>query len=109
MDEGHNHRVRIESVVQSLTNPIFHDDRKSIERCASLEASHLLGLEKSELERAECLRLTLVPIPVLMLVDVPFQTVSVRWLARLVYTLQRSCAVAMLSIELLDRRLRSAP
>jgi hypothetical protein len=116
VDEGHTQRVCIEGEVKTLTNPIFHDDRKSIARWfssqaryASLEAGHLLSLDKSDLARADRLRLTLVPVPVLMF----FYVLLIKrclldgwpgWY----YALQRSCAEAMLSIELLDRRLRSA-
>jgi glycosyltransferase involved in cell wall biosynthesis len=115
-DEGHTQRVHIEGEVQTLTNPIFHDDRKSIARWfssqaryASLEAGHLLSLEKSSLGRADRLRLMLVPAPILIFIHVLFikRCILDGW-PGWYYTLQRSCAEGMLSIELLDRRLRSA-
>jgi glycosyltransferase involved in cell wall biosynthesis len=116
MDEGHTQRVRIEGELRTLSNPIFHDDRKSIARWfssqaryASLEAGYLLSLKKSELGRADRLRLMLVPVPVLMLFYVLLikQCLFDGW-PGWYYALQRSCAEAILSIELLDRRLRSA-
>lgn len=113
-NEGHSHRVRINGDLLALTNPIYHDDRKSISRWfssqaryAALEASHLLSLEKSDLERVDRLRLMLVPVPILMFIYVLFikRCLLDGW-PGWYYTLQRSCAEAMLSIELLDRRLR---
>src|SRR5450631_1585726 len=50
VDEGHTQRVRIDGGLLTLTNPIYHDDRKPISRWfgsqaryVSLEASHLLS------------------------------------------------------------------
>jgi glycosyltransferase involved in cell wall biosynthesis len=115
VDEGHTQRVQIEGEVQSLVNPICHDDRKSIARWfnsqaryASLEATHLLSLEKSQLERVDRLRLMLVPVPIMTFFYVLFikRCLFDGW-PGWYYTLQRVCAEAMLSIELLDRRLRA--
>ena len=115
MDEGHTQRVRIEGEIKTLTNPIFHDDRKPIARWftsqaryAALEAGHLLSLKKSELGRADRLRLMLVPVPLLMFIYILFikRCLLDGW-PGWYYTLQRSCAEVMLSIELIDRRLRS--
>jgi hypothetical protein len=114
VDEGHTQRVRIEGEVRSLTNPIFHDDRKSMTRWfssqaryASLEAGHLLSLKKSDLRRVDRLRLMLVPAPVLVFFYVLFikRCLLDGW-PGWYYALQRLCAEMMLSIELLDRRLR---
>jgi glycosyltransferase involved in cell wall biosynthesis len=116
VSEGHTQRVHIDGVVQTLRNPIFHDDRKSIARWfssqaryASLEADYLLGLDKSELGCISRLRLMLVPAPILMFIYVLFvkRCLLDGWHGWY-YALQRSCAEAMLSIELLDRRLRLA-
>src|ERR1700683_1102552 len=115
VDEGHTQRVRIDGEIQTLVNPIFHDDRKSIARwfCsqaryASLEASYLLSLEKSQLGRVDRLRLMVVPVPILIFIYLLFikRCLLDGW-SGWYYTLQRVCAEAMLSIELLDQRLRS--
>lgn len=115
VDEGHTQRVRIDGDLLTLANPIFHDDRKAITRWfssqaryASLEAGHLLSLEKSDLRRVDRLRLMLVPAPVLIFIYVLFikRCLLDGW-PGWYYTLQRSCAEVMLSIELLDRRLRA--
>lgn len=114
-NEGHAHRVRIEGDLLTLANPIYHDDRKPISRWfgsqaryVSLEANHLLNSDRSKLGRVDRLRLLIVPAPVLMF----FYLLIIKrclldgwpgWY----YTSQRVCAETMLSIELLDRRLRS--
>jgi glycosyltransferase involved in cell wall biosynthesis len=114
-DEGHTQRVSIEGDLLTLTNPIYHDDRKPISRWfgsqaryVSLEASHLLNSDRSKLARIDRLRLFIVPAPVLMF----FYLLIIKrclldgWRGWY-YTSQRVCAETMLSIELLDRRLRS--
>ena len=114
-DEGHAHHVRIEGDLLTLTNPIYHDDRKPISRWfdsqaryVSLEASHLLSSDGSKLGRVDRLRLFIVPAPVLLF----FYLLIIKrclldgWRGWY-YTSQRVCAETMLSIELLDRRLRS--
>jgi glycosyltransferase involved in cell wall biosynthesis len=115
VDEGHTQRVRINGEVQTLINPIFHDDRKSISRWyssqaryASLEADHLLSFKRSALGHEDRIRLMLVPAPILTFIYVLLikRCLLDGW-PGWYYTLQRSCAEAMLSIELIDRRLRS--
>jgi glycosyltransferase involved in cell wall biosynthesis len=114
VDEGHTQRVQISGELQTLVNPIFHDDRKPISRWfisqtryAALEASYLLGREQSNL--VDRLRLLVVPSPLLMFFYVLFvkRCLLDGW-PGWYYALQRACAETMLSIEILDRRLRSA-
>ena len=115
VDEGHTQRVRIDGELLQLKHPIYHDDRKPISRWfssqaryASLEAGHLLTMDTSKLGSADRLRLLMLPAPMLMFFYVLFikRCLLDGW-SGWYYTLQRSCAEAMLSIELLDRRLRS--
>jgi glycosyltransferase involved in cell wall biosynthesis len=115
VDEGHTQRVRIDGELLQLNHPIYHDDRKPISRWfssqaryASLEASHLLTRDASKLGRADRLRLLILPAPVLMFFYVLFikRCVLDGW-SGWYYTFQRVCAETMLSIELLDRRLRA--
>ena len=115
VDEGHTQRVRIDGETFNLIHPIYHDDRKPISRWfssqaryASLEASHLLSRERSKLGSVDRLRLLIVPAPVLMFFYVLFikRCLLDGW-PGWYYALQRVCAETMLSIELLDRRLRS--
>jgi glycosyltransferase involved in cell wall biosynthesis len=115
VDEGHAHRVCIDGEFLHLTHPIYHDDRKPISRWfssqaryASLEASHLLSRDIAKLGGADRLRLLILPAPVLMFFYVLFikRCLLDGW-SGWYYTFQRVCAETMLSIELLDRRLRS--
>jgi glycosyltransferase involved in cell wall biosynthesis len=115
VDEGHTQRVRIEGELGTLAYPIFHDDRKPISRWfgsqaryAALEATYLLDRERSSLVGVDRLRLLIVLAPLLMLMYVLFvkRCLFDGW-PGWYYALQRACAEAMLSIELLDRRLRS--
>jgi glycosyltransferase involved in cell wall biosynthesis len=116
VDEGHTQRVCIQGELLHLSHPIYHDDRKPIGRWfssqvryASLEASHLLSKEKiSTLGRVDRIRLLIWPAPILMF----FYLLLVKrclfdgW-SGWYYAFQRVCAEMMLSIELLDRRLRA--
>lgn len=115
VDEGHTQRVRIEGELLQLNDPIYHDDRKPISRWfssqaryAALEASHLLTRDVSKLGRVDRLRLLILPAPVLMFFYVLFikRCLLDGW-SGWYYTFQRVCAEMMLSIELLDRRLRA--
>jgi hypothetical protein len=115
VDEGHTQRVHIDGEVSNLNNPIYHDDRKPISRWfssqaryASLEANHLLSRDTGKLGGADRLRLLILPVPVLMFLYVLFvkRCLLDGW-SGWYYAFQRLCAETMLSIELLDRRLRS--
>lgn len=115
VDEGHTQRVNVAGQVSKLAAPIYHDDRKPLgrwigsqARYAALEASYLLGGRKGKLDLMDRIRLALVPGPFMVLI----YTLIVRrclfdgwpgWY----YTLQRVCAEILLSLEILDRRLRS--
>jgi hypothetical protein len=115
VDEGHTQRVRIDGELGTLAHPIFHDDRKPISRWfasqtryAALEAGYLLSRDRSKLVGVDRLRLLIIPAPVLMFFYVLFikRCLFDGWLGWY-YALQRVCAEIMLSIELLDRHLRS--
>jgi glycosyltransferase involved in cell wall biosynthesis len=115
VNEGHTQRVRIDGELLHLNHPIYHDDRKPISRWfssqaryVSLEASYLLTRDVWELGRADRLRLLIVPAPVLMFFYLLFikRCLLDGW-SGWYYTFQRGCAETMLSIELLDRRLRA--
>jgi glycosyltransferase involved in cell wall biosynthesis len=117
VDEGHTQRVRIDGELSQLNDPIYHDDRKPISRWfssqaryAALEASDLLTGDVSKLGRVDRLRLLILPAPVLMFFYVLFikRCLLDGW-SGWYYTFQRVCAEMMLSIELLDRRLRAQP
>ena len=107
--------MRIHGKLLHLNHPIYHDDRKPIfrwfssqARYVALEASYLLSRDVSNLGRADRLRLLILPAPVLMVFYVLFikRCLLDGW-SGCYYTFQRGCAETMLSIELLDRRLRA--
>jgi glycosyltransferase involved in cell wall biosynthesis len=115
LDEGHTQRVRIDGQLSHLNHPIYHDDRKPISRWfssqaryVSLEARYLLSQDRSTLRSVERIRLLMVPAPIMVF----FYVLIVKrclfdgwpgWY----YALQRVCAETMLSIELVDHRLRA--
>jgi hypothetical protein len=115
VDEGHTQRVRIDGKTLNLIHPIYHDDRKPITRWfgsqaryASLEANRLLSRDRSSLGSADRIRLLIVLAPVIVFFYVLlFKRCLLDGWPGWYYALQRVCAEAMLSIELLDRRLRS--
>jgi glycosyltransferase involved in cell wall biosynthesis len=118
-DEGHGHRVRIEGRVLSLRSRILHDDRKPLERWfaeqdryAQIEARHLLrsrgqGAGSGELNAADRVRRLMVVAPWL----VCFYTLFAKGLIfegwpGWHYVLQRTLAEAILSLRLIEARLR---
>ncbi len=115
VDEGHTQRVRVNGELSHLNCPIYHDDRKPIARWfssqaryASLEASHLLSRDVSKLGHVDRVRLLILPAPFLMFLYALFikRCLLDGW-SGWYYAFQRVCAETMLSIELLDRRLRA--
>ena len=113
-EEGHGHRVEIDGPVKALAAPIFHDDRKPIDRWfrsqfgyARREADHLLGSDRTTLGRIDRLRLVGWPAPIIMLIYTLFVRGCIfdGW-AGIYYSFQRTIAELMLAVELLDRHLR---
>jgi len=113
-DDGHTQRLRISGSVDELKNPLAHDDRKSLSnwvgsqhRYAKLEASKLLATEPEKLDRVDRIRLMggpavlFTPLYCLLFKGLLFQGWP-GWY----YTLQRTLAELLLSLEILDRRLR---
>ncbi len=113
-DEGHGHRVRVNGMICDLPGCIYHDDRKPIDRWfrsqigyARREADHLLSADPAELGRIDRLRLHAWIAPLIM----PLYMLLARGCildgrAGLYYAFQRTVAELMLSIEIMDRRLR---
>lgn len=114
-NEGHGHRVQIEGDVLPLKTAILHDDRKPMGRWldsqrgyAKREAEHLQSVDPTALRFADRIRHRIVPAPPAVF----FYTLLVKrclldgwpgyW-----YVLQRTYAEILLSLELLDRRLRA--
>jgi glycosyltransferase involved in cell wall biosynthesis len=112
-NEGHGHRVRIEGVVKELNGVIYHDDRKPLrrwlrsqQRYAREEADYLLG-GGAKLSRIDRVRAMGYPAPILVVFYVLFIRGCIfdGW-AGWHYTLQRLLAEALISLEVVDRRLR---
>ena len=113
-DEGHGHRVHVDGTLRDLSGRIDHDDRKPIDRWfrsqigyARREADHLLSADPAELRRIDRLRLHVWIAPLIM----PLYMLLARGCildgrAGLYYAFQRTVAELMLSIEIMDRRLR---
>jgi hypothetical protein len=69
VDEGHTQRVRIGGALLALTNPIYHDDRKSTGRWFNSQvgyvslAGRLLMGDRESVRPIDHVRLLLVPAP----------------------------------------------
>jgi hypothetical protein len=114
-NEGHGHRVMIEGEVRPLAGAIYHDDCKPLARWiasqqgyARREADYLLATPRLKLTRIDRIRLMGWPAPILVF----FYTLLWKrcvldgwpgWL----YVLQRTFAETIISIEVVDRRLRA--
>jgi glycosyltransferase involved in cell wall biosynthesis len=114
--DGHAHRLTTPAgkAAVPLSNFVHHDDRKPLTewlrnqiRYASLEATKLRGTPRSELSTADRIRVTTLLGPLLVL---PYCLVAQRGLLDgwpgLYYALQRTLAELILSLMLLDQRLR---
>ena len=112
--DGHAQRLRVRGGIGDLAAPIRHDDRKPLAvwfanqvRYAGQEADKLLATSGSRLGFADRLRLAILPAPFAALLYALFWKGGVLdgW-PGLYYALQRALAEALLSVTLLDRRLR---
>jgi glycosyltransferase involved in cell wall biosynthesis len=114
--DGHTQRLYLTGRTGTLQSPIFHDDRKSIDRWlndqlryAGQEARHLLDTPAKDLSRLDRLRRGMVVAPGLVFL----YTLLGRGLVfdgwrGWHYTLQRTLAELLLSLRLVDGTLRSA-
>jgi glycosyltransferase involved in cell wall biosynthesis len=113
-NEGHGHRVSIGGVVLQLAAAIYHDDRKSLGRWftsqqlyARREAEYLLNSDRTELGRADRIRLAAWPAPFAVLVYTLFVKGCLLdgwpgWF----YALERLLAETLLALEIIERRVR---
>jgi glycosyltransferase involved in cell wall biosynthesis len=113
--EGHGHRVVIEGNVIDLKAPIFHDDRKPLARWfdsqrnyAQEEAQFLLSADRRTLNMMDRMRLACWPAPFAALFYALFCRGGILdgwpgWY----YALQRTLAEILISLEIIDRRLRN--
>lgn len=111
---GHGHRVAIDGEISPLAGVIYHDDRKPLarwfdsqQRYARAEARYLIETPREKLKRMGRIRRLGWASPIAVL----FYTLFVKgcildgwpgWY----YALQRLCAETLITLELLDLRLR---
>ena len=114
-NEGHGHRVVVDGKVAELTGKILHDDRKPLSRWfasqqgyARQEADYLLSASRSALNPADRVRRMAWPAPPLALLYTLFvkRCIFDGW-PGWVYAMQRALAEIMITVEILDRRLRA--
>ena len=116
VDEGHSEQLRVKGKLAKLKGKIWHDDRKPLsrwfqsqDRYSEIEATYLLGAKTEELNRADRIRkkwLILAPM------GMPIYLLLVRGLIfdgwnGWYYAFQRTVAEMMLSLRLLEAKLRS--
>ena len=115
VDEGHSEQLRVKGKLAKLKGKIWHDDRKPLrrwfqaqDRYSEIEATYLLGAKNEELNRADRIRKKwLVVAPMGM----PIYLLLVRglifegWIGWY-YAFQRTVAEMMLSLRLLEQKLR---
>lgn len=114
VQDGHTQRVRVEGVVESLSNVIYHDDRKSLSswfdaqsRYARLEAEKLRTAQWSALRWPDRIRRLRVVAPFAMLIYCLFvKGLILDGRAGVFYSFQRACAELLLSLYLIDHDLR---
>ena len=112
--DGHTQILRIDGLHGSLRTRVDHDDRKPLsrwfasqDRYALLEAEKLMSLPPGALSTQDRVRRTMVlgPVFVFLYTLILRGTLLEGWCGWY-YTLQRTAAEIMLSLRLLDRRLK---
>ncbi len=115
-DDGHAHRVAVDGPVGQLATPIAHDDRKPLSRWLSAqwryaeqEADKLGAADPARLSLPDRLRRRIVIAPWLVFGYVLFaRGLALDGWRGWHYAMQRLIAEAILSLALVDRRLRGA-
>jgi glycosyltransferase involved in cell wall biosynthesis len=112
-NEGHGHRVMLSGDIRQLRGVIYHDDRKPLSRWfesqrryAQREADYLIASSPDALRSIDKIRLMswLAPVAVLCHTLVIRRGILDGW-PGWYYALQRLVAEALLSLEIIDRRL----
>ena len=116
MGEGHTQQLRVKGKLAKFKGKIWHDDRKPLsrwfqsqERYAELEAKYLLGEKSERLSRLDRLRRNWIIVAPLIM---PIYLLLIRGLIfdgwnGWYYTFQRTTAEMMLSLRLLEHKLKS--
>ena len=123
VDEGHTQQLRVKGKLAKFKGKIWHDDRKPLNRWfqsqvrySEIEAAYLehgegsmeKGVERTELNRVDKMRKWLIIVPLAM----PIYLLLVRGLIfdgwnGWYYAFQRTVAEMMLSLRLLEQKLRT--
>ena len=114
--DGHAHRIVLAGRIEELRGCIYHDDRKPLSRWldsqrsyARHEAEHLEQSGAAAMRWQDRIRMVIGFTPILMFVYVyVVRGAILEGRHGLYYALQRAYAELLLSLELLDRRLRRA-
>ncbi|MDG1953014.1 MAG: glycosyltransferase family 2 protein [Gammaproteobacteria bacterium] len=109
-DEGHGHRVKVDGIVDRLTAPILHDDRKSLERWldsqrrySKIEASFLMAANFNTLSLQDKLRRGVwLSVPLVFLYTLFWKRCLFDGRCGFLYVLQRTFAEVLLAIEILE-------
>jgi hypothetical protein len=114
VNEGHGHRVTISGNLGWLTGKIYHDDRKPLSRWfatqqhyAAEEANYMLSSNRGALQGFDRIRLTgwLAPAVAFLHALIVKGCLFDGW-PGWYYALQRLLAETMITLEIIDRRLR---
>jgi glycosyltransferase involved in cell wall biosynthesis len=116
VDEGHSEQLRVKGKLAKLKGKIWHDDRKPLNRWfqsqiryAEIEATYLLGTNSEKLNRADRIRkkwLILAPMGMPIYLLLVHGLIFDGWNGWY-YAFQRTVAEMMLSLRLLEHKLRS--
>lgn len=114
---GHGHRVVLDGPVERLSNAIHHDDRKPLGRWfkaqiryAEKESEYLIATPADRLKLADRIRKRMILAPPLVfLYCLIGRRLFLDGRAGWFYVFQRTLAEILLSLDLLERRLKSAP
>ena len=116
VDEGHSEQLRVKGKLAKLKGKIWHDDRKPLsrwfqsqDRYSEIEATYLLGANNEKLNRADRIRKKWL---ILASMGMPIYLLLVRGLIfdgwnGWYYAFQRTVAEMMLSLRLLEQKLRT--
>jgi glycosyltransferase involved in cell wall biosynthesis len=114
VQQGHTQRAVVSGDIGRLRSRVDHDDRKPLshwlvaqQNYAKLEAEYLLGKPRNNLQRKDRLRRMAWPSPILVFLYTLIGKGCILdgW-AGWYYVMQRTIAEIMLTLEILDRRLR---
>ena len=114
VQDGHTQLLKLEGATASLDGLIDHDDRKSLDRWfanqmsySALEARHLLETPATELSRIDRIRRWVVIAPALVFAyTLLWQRLLLDAWPGWFYAFQRGCAEIMLSLRMVEARLR---